>query len=510
MPMRGNRDGAGDDLSATADPREASAVQPPYEALEALRAEVARDGGRLFDSWRPRLSRRSYEPSALNLAHYIALRRHELRDLQLELMPWGLSSLGRCEARVLENLDAVIVSARVLASRDGSAHDRPSQAAFFHGHELLRRHTDAALGPAPPNRDVRIMVTLPTEAADDYGRVRDLVGRGMDVARINCGHDHASAWIAMSEHVRRASAETGRGCRVCMDLSGPRCRTGTIVAPSDRPRLRVGDPLLMTAGAAARPHGSLQSFQCSIPEVVAQMQPGQSVWIDEGSLGATVERKHGESVLLRVTHAQKKGERLKPNKGLNFPDTELRIDPLTPKDLRDLDVVAAHADLVGYSFAQRASDIAQLQSELDARMEHPEQMALVAKIETGLAIRNLPELIVQGAGAQPMAVMIARGDLAVEVGARRLSELQEEILWLCEAGHVPVVWATQVLDTFVRKGTRHRAEITDAAMAERAECVMLNKGAYVADAVSLLDDVLAAMEGHQFKKTSRLRALRSW
>lgn len=143
-------------------------------------------------------------------------------------------------------------------------------------------------------------------------------------------------------------------------------------------------------------------------------------------------------------------------------------------------------------------------------MEHPERMALVAKIETQLAIRNLPELIVQGAGVQPMAVMIARGDLAVEVGARRLSELQEEILWLCEAAHVPVVWATQVLDTFVRKGTRHRAELTDAAMAERAECVMLNKGPYITDAVSLLDDVLAAMEGHQFKKTSRLRALRSW
>jgi pyruvate kinase len=166
--------------------------------------------------------------------------------------------------------------------------------------------------------------------------------------------------------------------------------------------------------------------------------------------------------------------------------------------------------MVGYSFVQRAGDIALLQRELAGRAERLELITLVAKIETHLAIRNLPELIVQGAGSQPMAVMIARGDLAVEVGPRRLSELQEEILWLCEAAHVPVIWATQVLDTFVHKGTQHRAEITDAAMAGRAECVMLNKGPYVADAITLLDDVLAAMEGHQFKKASRMRALRSW
>src|SRR5262249_41364961 len=118
--------------------------------------------------------------------------------------------------------------------------------------------------------------------------------------------------------------------------------------------------------------------------------------------------------------------------------------------------------------------------------------------------------IVQGAGAQPPAVMIARGDLAVEIGFPRLSEIQEEILWLCEAAHAPVIWATQVLDSFVRKSSHSRAEITDPAMAERAESAMLNKGPYVLDAVSVLDDVLARMESHQAKKTSRLRALHSW
>jgi pyruvate kinase len=106
--------------------------------------------------------------------------------------------------------------------------------------------------------------------------------------------------------------------------------------------------------------------------------------------------------------------------------------------------------------------------------------------------------------------MIARGDLAVEVGYERLAEIQEEILWLCEAAHVPVIWATQVLETLVKKGIPSRAEMTDAAMGERAECVMLNKGPYIAEAVTILDDVLQRMQAHQIKKSPQLRALNSW
>ena len=486
-------------------------IQPPCRALERLRDDVVHDGGELFARWQPHISRRAFEPSALNLAYYIALRRHELRDLQVELMRWGLSSLGRCEARVLENLDAVIATARALVSPEEPRAEHPTAEEFFRGHELLRLHSEAALGPTPDNRDVRIMVTLATEAAADYALVLDLVGRGMDVARINCGHDDADGWTHMAHNVRRASAETGRPCRIIMDISGPRCRTRGALVFTDPPRLHIGDRIAMTSDGRARlPAGVIAAFRCSIPEAVEQVQIGHSVWVDEGKLGAIVEAKDDAVALLRVVQARPKGERLKADKGLNFPDTELDLAPLTAKDLRDLDVIAREADMIGYSFVQRPGDIALLQDELAARLDRIDDIALVAKIETQLAISNLPELIIQGAGRQPMAVMIARGDLAVEIGPRRLGEIQEELLWLCEAAHVPVIWATQVLDTFVHKGVHHRAEMTDAAMAERAESVMLNKGPYVADAVSLLDDVLAAMEGHQFKKASRMRALRSW
>ena len=192
----------------------------------------------------------------------------------------------------------------------------------------------------------------------------------------------------------------------------------------------------------------------------------------------------------------------------NFPKTEIPAPPLSAADREALAAILDVIDVVGYSFVRKASDIETLQDEL-SRLGRP-ILPLALKIETLEGVNNLPALIVQAAGRQPTAVMIARGDLAVEIGYRRLAEMQEEILWLCEAASIPVIWATQVLDEFVKTGMPTRAEITDAAMAERADCVMLNKGVHVVRAVEVLDDLLPLMEAHQTKKTSRMRALHSW
>jgi pyruvate kinase len=473
--------------------------------LRELREDVAAEGCDLLESWRPSLRRRAFLPSAVNLAHYVALRRRDVRSLQEALMPLGLSSLGRCEGRVLANLDAVIASLAAIAGEpDRCAHPRP--AAFYRGNRLLRRHTNAVFGPPATEREVRIMVTLPSEA-QEYPFVHALVERGADVVRINCAHDDADAWTRMAENVRRASRETHRPCPILVDLQGPRSRTARIAAVGTELRVAVGDRVELVAGRATSDHGVPQ-LQCSLPDAVGQLREGHRVFYDEGRIRLVCEHAGPDVALLRVTRIESNG-RVRSQKGLNFPDTPLRLDPLTGKDLRDLETVAGLADIVGYSFVQSARDVAHLQEEL-RRLAPERTLALAAKIETALAVRNLPEIIVQGAGAQPLAVMIARGDLAVEIGFGRLAEIQEEILWLCEAAHAPVIWATHVLDTLVRKGSHSRAEITDAAMAERAECVMLNKGPHVLDAVTVLDEVLGRMEAHQSKKTSRLRALHSW
>jgi pyruvate kinase len=476
--------------------------------LVELRGEVVHEGQQLLEAWRPALNRRAFLPSAVNLAYYIALRRRDLRELQGALMPLGLSSLGRCEARVLQNLDSVIASlARIADVGEDSPVTHPRPAAFYRGARLLRRHTEAVLGPTPARREVRIMVTLSAAEAQRYGFVRELVRGGADVVRINCAHDTPEEWAVMARNTGRAVRETGRPCRILVDLEGPRARTARVAGVGSEVRVGVGDTVHLVAGAPDRAPDPPQ-IECSLPEAVRQLDVGHAVGVDEGRIRFVCEETDGRSALLRVTRVESKG-RIRSAKGLNFPDTPLRLDPLTEKDLADLETAAGLADIVGYSFVQSADDVAHLQRELE-RAAPGRHLAIAAKIETALAVRNLPQIIVQGAGAQPLAVMIARGDLAVEIGFGRLAEIQEEILWLCEAAHVPVIWATHVLDSFVRKGSHSRAEITDAAMAERAECVMLNKGPYLLDAVSVLDDVLGRMEAHQSKKTSRLRALHSW
>jgi pyruvate kinase len=243
----------------------------------------------------------------------------------------------------------------------------------------------------------------------------------------------------------------------------------------------------------------------SHPAIVGLLKAGDSVWIDDGKLGCVVTEIHPEGALLQVTHAGPKGVRVRSDKGINLPDTELPLPAITDKDLADLDFICAHADVVGFSFVRKLEDIDVLRHELAARGKAG--LPIVLKIETATAVKNLPDLLLGTMGQHALGVMIARGDLAVELGSVRMAEIQEEILWICEAAHVPVIWATQVLDTLARKGVIARAEITDAAMSVRAECVMMNKGAYISDAVSVLNNILTRMDAHQYKKVSRLRRL---
>ena len=186
----------------------------------------------------------------------------------------------------------------------------------------------------------------------------------------------------------------------------------------------------------------------------------------------------------------------------------MHLPAIGPADEAALAFAAAHADLVALSFVQRPSDIGDLRRRLADLGGHG--VGIVLKIETRKAFSRLPGLLLAAMAAERVGVMIARGDLAVECGFERLAEVQEEILWLCEAAHLPVIWATQVLDQLARSGQPSRAEITDAAMSERAECVMLNKGPYISEAVSTLDDILRRMAGHQHKKNPLLRRLGAW
>jgi pyruvate kinase len=244
---------------------------------------------------------------------------------------------------------------------------------------------------------------------------------------------------------------------------------------------------------------------CTLDRVFEDTRPGDAIWFDDGRIGGTVDRVDADRLTVRVTHAMPGGATLRSDKGINLPDSRIQTSALTPKDLEDLPFVMQHADIVALSFASEAADVELLQSHMSRIGGR--QPAIMLKIETRRGFEHLPEMLLVAMRLPSCGVMIARGDLAVEVGFERLAEVQEEILWICEAAHVPVVWATQVLESLAKQGMPSRAEISDAAMGHRAECVMLNKGPHVVDAVRVLNDILRRMQAHQEKKRAMLREL---
>ncbi|MBR9990100.1 MAG: hypothetical protein KFH98_10110 [Gemmatimonadetes bacterium] len=451
----------------------------------------------------------SNRPSARNLIHYLVLRRGDMRQLQADLAWVGLSSLGRTESHVLVSLDRVLAMLALSTGDELGTYDHAAPVGFRQGDELLQLHTAQLLGAGRPHRRVRIAVTLPTEAAGDARLCEGLVKAGMDVARINCAHDDPETWRAMVGNVREAARRAGQSLRVLMDLAGPKLRIGDVAGGALPARLRRGEAFLLVEEGRHIPEEQTGSSDwrstCSVAEVFTQVTVGAAVWFDDGRIGGRVEGRGAGWLRIRITHAKREGTKLRANKGINLPETVLAVPSLRDDDLRALAFVAGHADAVALSFVQREEDVIRLQEEL-ARLGGA-GLGVVLKIETRAGFENLPRLLLAVMRNERYGVMIARGDLAVEMGFERLAEVQEEILWFAEAAHAPTIWATQVLETLAKTGAPSRAEVTDAAMSGRAEAVLLNKGTYILDTIASLDDILARMAEHQAKKRTLLRSL---
>jgi pyruvate kinase len=569
--------------------------------------------------------------SARNLSHYVSLRAHDLRQLQTDLGRLGLSSLGRLESHTLATLDAVLAVLHKLGGKPWSGRDIEETFGDFDlGASLLNRNADEALGEIRTDRRVRIMVTMPTEAANDPSLIHDFLLRGMNIMRINCAHDGPEEWRRMVDHLRLAESEIGKSCKIAFDLAGPKLRTGPVspgpgvirwkpardefgqvtsaamiafcaqgqvsetnmiaipvrgplldnarrgdvvevtdtrgrerilqvvdadesacICMNDRTgyvvqgtRLRllrgddavcedevgalpeieralclsVGDDLILTSakilGKPAVQNDDEVVYQpaqigCSLPEVFRDARPGERIFFDDGKIAGIIRAvrrdQDGQRLEIKITHAVNGTAKLGSAKGINLPDTRLRVSALTEKDHQDLEFAAEHGDLVSLSFVRRARDVAELIGALETL--GAERSGIILKIENRLAVEALPELLLTAMKRQTIAVMVARGDLGVEIGFERMAEIQEEILWLCEAAHVPVIWATQVLESLAKRGLPSRAEVTDAAMAGRAEGVMLNKGPHIGLALDFLCDVLTRMKGHQTKKSALMRNL---
>lgn len=238
-------------------------------------------------------------------------------------------------------------------------------------------------------------------------------------------------------------------------------------------------------------------ISCSLPEVFNYIKSGEPVFFDDGKIEGVIETVESDHVIVKITSTKKKGGKLRAEKGINFPESNIKINGLTEKDKVDLKFVAKHADAVNFSFVNNKKDVEDLLNELKTL---DTSLGIILKIETLEAFKNLPSILLKAMENYPIGVMIARGDLAIETGWKNFAVIQEEILRICEAAHIPDIWATQVLENLAKKGIPTRSEITDAAMSQRAECVMLNKGYYINKAVKMLDKILCEMKHIQKKK----------
>ena len=245
---------------------------------------------------------------------------------------------------------------------------------------------------------------------------------------------------------------------------------------------------------------------CTFPDIVDLVQVGQKIHFDDGKITGRIVQAEQDRFVVDITYAKEMGAKLKADKGINLPESNLQISGLTEKDKNDLKFVAQHADVVNMSFVNNPSDVAELIEEIE-KLDAVDKLGIILKIETQRGFNQLTEILLEAMKLKKVGVMIARGDLAIETGWDDIARIQREMLTVCNAAHVPVVWATQVLENLAKKGIPSRSEITDAATSIKAECVMLNKGPHIVQAIRLLDTILKGMENYQDKNAPMLPAL---
>jgi pyruvate kinase len=358
---------------------------------------------------------------------------------------------------------------------------------------LVARYEGGAQIPVPADWLPRLAAGDELALADAGGRDRVLTVRGVAAESASADCDRS---LYVTEGLplvwRRGEREMGRG------------QVGALPRQPRELRFEVGDAFLLNESGLGS-DGGPPGLALPEPQLLRHVDPGDRVILDDGRIFAVVEDSGPDGLLCRVTRLVKSPARLRSGKGIAFPDSALSLGQLGAQDEAALDFALEHADGVGVSFVATPSDVSLVGDRI--RQAGRPGFGMVLKVETRGAVSHLPAILFAALAYDPVGIMIARGDLAVELSFERLAEMQEELLWFGEACHLPVIWATQVLDNVAQSGLPTRAEVTDAAMSMRAECVMLNKGPFIATATRMLADIIQKMEAHQYKKRSLYRRL---
>ena len=290
-----------------------------------------------------------------------------------------------------------------------------------------------------------------------------------------------------------------------------RTRVSGIPTTTRKLRLEAGDKLILTTDQsdADLELPGVPKIGCTLPVAVTAIKVGEEVLFDDGAIAShaiSVDKRGEETeVTLEIDRTKVGGANLAAYKGINLPDTELPLPSLTEEDEENLKVIGEYADMAAVSFIRTPEDVAYVLERMPR-----EDLGLLLKIETIPGFENLPLVLLEGLQHERFGVMIARGDLAVELGFARMAEVPQQIQAVAEAAHIPTVMATQILENLAKNGLPSRAEITDAAVALRSECVMLNKGPHITDAIKILDKMAKKLGKSQRKNRIMLRHIHSW
>ncbi|MEO5646070.1 MAG: pyruvate kinase [Candidatus Paceibacterota bacterium] len=348
-------------------------------------------------------------------------------------------------------------------------------------------------------RKTKIVATIGpgSESKENFTK---LLKAGVNIARTNMSHDDQTIHQARIENIRAGAAEAGMPIEILLDLSGPKIRIGDF----------ANGPVELVPGAqfilSTTPcEGDVNKVFFNFPEIVSEMKPGQVIMLDDGRRKLVVDKVENGDMYTTV----EVGGVIKGRRGVNLPNAFLTISALTEKDKGDLEfAVKMGVDFIALSFVRTAKDIEELRALIT---QHGGSQPIVAKIETPESVEKIDEII-----AATDIVMVARGDLAVEIGHAKVPAVTKMLIEKCNAVGKPVIVATQMLESMIKAPVPTRAEVSDIANAvySGADATMLSEesslGEFAVEAVSIMAEVIVETEADMVKSGKTLAAPTAW
>lgn len=332
-------------------------------------------------------------------------------------------------------------------------------------------------------RKAKIVCTI-GPASESVETLKKLIHAGMNVARLNFSHGSHEEHAARIVNIRKAAEKTGKPIAILLDTKGPEIRTGTLAV--DAVELVEGNTMILTTEEVA---GTAERVSITYGELPEDVKPGDTILIDDGLIGLTVKEVKGTDIVCFI----KNGGTLKSKKGVNVPGVKINLPGITDKDAQDIEFgITQQVDFIAASFVRKASDILEIRAILE---RHNAKIDIIAKIENQEGVDNVDEILVVTDG-----IMVARGDLGVEIPAEEVPLVQKMLIKKCNELAKPVITATQMLDSMQRNPRPTRAEASDVANAifDGTDCIMLSgetaAGKYPVESVETMDRIAVRAE----------------